>query len=241
MAFIDRSVKTKPKGENARPPHADEEHTPSTYRLFFALRVPTEIANRLAEMQRKLKGNWRAVNPGQMHITLTYLPAVPPEKIEDLKRLGTRLMQDLPPMRVKLRGTGYFPNEGSPRVWFVKVEAEGLAELAEQLRAGVQELGVQTEDLPFKAHVTLARKKGPAPRIPPLVLDHLEWTATGGTLYRSILRKTGPIYEPQSTFRFRGEPPLSPAATSPPMKGERNKNKEDETQPEMQDTKEQST
>ena len=240
-AFINRSVKTKPKGENARPPHADEEHTPSTYRLFFALRVPTEIANRLAEVQRKLKGNWRAVNPGQMHITLTYLPAVPPEKIEDRKRLGTRLMQDLPPMRVKLRGTGYFPNEGSPRVWFVKVEAEGLTELAEQLRAGAQELGVQTEDLPFKAHITLARKKGPAPRVPPLILDHLEWTATGGTLYRSILRKTGPIYEPQSTFRFRGEPPLSPAATSPPMKGERNKNKEDETQPEMQDTKEQST
>ncbi|RJF73776.1 RNA 2',3'-cyclic phosphodiesterase [Deinococcus cavernae] len=223
MAFIDRSVKAKPKGAR---PQTDEEHTPSTYRLFFALRVPTEIANRLAEMQRKLKGNWRAVNPGQMHITLTYLPAVPPEKIEDLKRLGTRLMQDLPPMQVKLRGTGYFPNEGSPRVWFVKVEAEGLAELAEQLRAGVQELGVQTDDLPFKAHVTLARKKGPAPRIPPLVLDHLEWTASSGSLYRSLLRKTGPLYEPQSTFRFRGTAPPGPQETPPPPQPETHPPKE---------------
>ena len=179
----------------------------SSLRLFYALRVPSEVASELAEAQRTLKGNWRAVNPGQMHVTLAYLPSVPPARLDDLKRLGTRLMQDLPPMQVRLRGTGYFPNEGSPRVWFVKVEAEGLAELAASLREGIAELGLESEQLPFKAHITLARKKGPAPRVPPRMFDHLGWTASGGTLYRSILRKTGPIYEVESTFRFRGNPP----------------------------------
>lgn len=191
----------------------------STLRLFFALRVPSEVAAPLAEAQKQLRGNWRAVNPGQMHVTLCYLPSVPLARVDDLKRLGTRLMQELPSTAIKLRGTGYFPNEGSPRVWFVKVEAAGLSELAADLRAGIQELGLETDHLPFKAHITLARKKGPAPRVPPLSFD-LGWTATAGTLYRSILRKTGPIYEVESTFRFRGNPPPdSPAIPFPSPSG----------------------
>ena len=193
----------------------DAPHQPSTYRLFYALRVPAEISAPLAEAQAKLRGNWRAVRPDQMHVTLSYLPAVPPERVEDLRRLGTRLAQDLAPLDVKLRGTGYFPNEGSPRVWFVKTEAEGLTELAENLRAGIRDLGIETDDLAFKAHITLARKKGPAPRLPPLIFEQ-GWTAPALTLYRSILRKTGPIYEVQSTFRFRGPPSPAPSESAPP-------------------------
>lgn len=205
---------------------------PSSLRLFYALKVPLEVAAPLAEAQRGLKGNWRAVRPDQLHVTLSYLPAAAPDRVEELRRLGQRLARDLPPLDLRLRGTGYFPNEGSPRVWFVKVESGGLTELAEELRAGVRALGVATDDLPFKAHITLARKKGPAPRVPPLLFDH-GWTAPALTLYRSVLRKTGPIYEVQSTFRFRGgaappdpsdpsssthfpaEPPAAPGAQEP--------------------------
>lgn len=189
---------------------------PTRLRLFYALKVPVNVANPLAERQRQLRGNWRAVRPDQMHVTLTYLPGVPPERLPDLVRLGARLTEHLPPMQVTLRGTGYFPNEGSPRVWFVKVEAEGLDRLAADLRAGVQALGLDTEELPFKAHITLARKKGPAPRVPPLTFD-LGWQASAVTLQRSILRKTGPIYETESTFRLRGTPPApdAPTATDP--------------------------
>ncbi|MFC6661014.1 RNA 2',3'-cyclic phosphodiesterase [Deinococcus multiflagellatus] len=153
----------------------------------------------------------------QFHVTLAYLPAVPPARVDDLKRLGAQLTQDLPPLHLKLRGTGYFPNEGSPRVWFVKVEGEGLNELAAALRAGLQALGVDTDDLPFKAHVTLARKKGPAPRVPPLLFSQ-GWQAPQVTLYRSILRKTGPIHETVSTFRLRGAP--APASESAPTSPE---------------------
>ncbi|GAA5514031.1 RNA 2',3'-cyclic phosphodiesterase [Deinococcus carri] len=174
-----------------------------TLRLFYALKVPQDVAAPLAEAQRHLRGNWRSVRPDQFHITLAYLPAVPPEKVDDLKRLGAALTLDIPPLEVRLRGTGYFPNEGSPRVWFVKVEAGELTELAAGLREGIHALGLETDNLPFKAHVTLARKKGPAPRIPPLTFD-LGWQAGNAVLIRSTLRKTGPIYDTVSTFRFRG-------------------------------------
>ncbi len=204
----------RPAGLPGRP--AEPEHTPTSVRLFFALKVPASVAGRLAEAQRKLKGNWRNVRPDQMHVTLTYMPAVPTEKIDVVKQLGLRLLSDLPPLNIKLRGTGYFPNEGSPRVWFVKVEAAGLDELAENLRQGVSALGIETDDLAFKAHITLARKKGPAPRVPPQLFD-LGWTATGAALYRSHLQKTGPIYEIQSTFRFLAQPPADVSPSAPPL------------------------
>ncbi len=203
-----------------RPP---AEHVPTTGRVFYALKVPASVSGRLVEAQRQLKGNWRTVKGDQMHVTLCYLPAVPLARVPELKALGVRLMSELAPMDVRLRGTGYFPNEGSPRVWFVKVEAEGLNELAAALRAGVQELGLETEEQAFKAHITLARKKGPAPRVPPMTFE-LGWTANGGTLQRSHLQKTGPIYETLSAFRFRsdavrpappGEAPHDTDSTSP--------------------------
>ncbi len=200
-------------GSPAQP--EDRTHSPSTVRLFYALKVPTEVAAPLAQVQSRLKGNWRSVRADQMHVTLAYLPAVPPARVGDLKALGLRLMGERAPMDLRLRGTGYFPNEGSPRVWFVKVEADGLDELAAELRAGIQELGLETDDLNFKAHITLARKKGPAPRVPPLTFD-LGWQASGAALMRSILRKTGPIYETESSFRFQGSRsrprPISPSA-----------------------------
>ena len=192
-----------PGGRGASPP-AEAGERPGTWRLFYALRVPGEVSPALAQAQAKLRGNWRTVRPDQLHITLSYLPAVPPGRVGDLTRLGAQVARETPPLHVRLRGTGYFPNEGSPRVWFVKAEAEGLSDLAERLRAGVQELGLSTDDLAFKAHVTLARKKGPAPRLPPLLFEQ-DWAAPSLTLYRSVLRKTGPIYEVQSSFRFQGQ------------------------------------
>lgn len=202
-----------------RPARIETPPPEPSLRLFYALTLPREISTPLAETQSLLKGNWRAVRADQMHVTLAYLPAVPPERLADLRKLGADLTLNVPTLDVRLRGTGYFPNEGSPRVWFVKVEAEGLAELAAQLREGVAALGLATDDQPFKAHITLARKKGPAPRVPPKTFD-LGWQASSAVLARSILRKTGPLYQTESTFRFRAssaetELPLPDAPDQP--------------------------
>nr|WP_229838916.1 RNA 2',3'-cyclic phosphodiesterase [Deinococcus piscis] len=181
-------------------------------RLFYALKVPDTVAAELAQAQAKLRGNWRRVEPSQLHITLAYLPGVPADRLDDLKRLGVQATRAVGPLDIQLRGTGYFPNEGSPRVWFVKAEAAGLDPLAEALRAGVAELGLETDDKAFKAHVTLARKKGPAPRLPPLVFEDAGWTAGHVSLVRSVLRKTGPIYQTLSRFELRGAPSAGDAA-----------------------------
>lgn len=168
-------------------------------RFFYAVKVPTHLAVTLAAAQRGLRGNWRAVREDQLHVTLAYLPDVQESDLGHLREVGRKAARNLAPFTVNLRGTGYFPNEGSPRVWFVKVEAPELDDLAARLREQVR---VAQDDKPFRAHVTLARKKGPAPRVPPIVYD-LGWQVTRFDLVKSVLHKSGPEYETVAHFGLK--------------------------------------
>ncbi|KHG66596.1 2'-5' RNA ligase [Thermus sp. 2.9] len=180
-------------------------------RLFYAVFLPEDVRRALVEAQGKVsryKG-WKEVAPHQLHLTLLFLGERPEEELEDLVALGHRLGRRQAPFPARIRGTGYFPNEGTPRVWFAKAEGEGFSLLAEALRAGVVEaLGEEAlragGDKPFKPHITLARRKAPAPRVPPVVFG-LEWPVTEFALVRSELRPKGPVYTILEKFPLRGE------------------------------------
>jgi 2'-5' RNA ligase len=123
-------------------------------------------------------------------VTLAFLGERPAGELAAVARAGQAAAEGVPAFEARLRGTGFFPNEGSPRVWFAKAEGEGFEPLAASLRAS---LGAEEEG-PFKPHVTLARKKGPAPRPGPLVFDR-PWQVSELSLVRSVLRSVGPAYE----------------------------------------------
>ena len=183
-------------------------------RLFYALKLPPQVAEELAAAQTALKGNWRKVTSEHFHVTLAYLPNVREERLPELRAAGVAAAHTVPPFTVKLRGSGYFPAVGSPRVWFAKVEAPELEQLAAALSGRLK----LPADQAFKPHVTLARKKGPAPRVPPVVWN-LSWPAGNLLLIKSALRSSGPIYETLSTFRLgqgQGHSPHPESATSSP-------------------------
>ncbi|GAB5603195.1 RNA 2',3'-cyclic phosphodiesterase [Thermus sp. FJN-A] len=180
-------------------------------RLFYAVFLPEPVRQALVEAQGQVaryKG-WKEVAPHQLHLTLLFLGERPAEDLEGLLALGHRLGRRFPPFVARIRGTGYFPNEGTPRVWFAKAEGEGFLPLAEGLRQGVVELLGEEAlrpagDRPFKPHITLARRKAPAPRVPPVVFG-LEWPVTEFALVRSELRPKGPVYTILEKFPLRGE------------------------------------
>ncbi|MEN2981761.1 MAG: RNA 2',3'-cyclic phosphodiesterase [Thermus sp.] len=180
-------------------------------RLFYAIFLPEDVRKALVEAQglvARYRG-WKEVPPHQLHLTLLFLGERPAEELEDLTALGHRLGRLQPPFTARIRGTGYFPNEGTPRVWFAKAEGEGLVALAEGLRQEVLGLlGPEAleagGDKPFKPHITLARRKAPAPRVPPVVFG-LEWPVTEFALVRSELRPRGPVYTILERFPLRGE------------------------------------
>ncbi len=175
-------------------------------RLFYAVFLPQALQEALREAQSRLapfKG-WKPVPPHQFHLTLVFLGEVREEFLPELVALGARVGRTHPPFRACLRGTGYFPNEGTPRVWFANAQGEGFSPLAEALRAGAVDLGLSPDAKPFKPHITLARRKAPAPRVGPVLFGQA-WWVDHFALVRSELRPRGPIYTILERFPLLGE------------------------------------
>lgn len=167
-------------------------------RLFYAVFVPDALKPALEAAQTKLVGRWwKKVEVEHFHITLLFIGGVPDGALERFKTVGRTISGDIPEFTAQFRGTGFFPNEGSPRVWFAKAEGEGFKTLAEALRDGLSDVIADAE--PFKPHVTLARKKGSSPRPPPIVIG-LEFPVTHFALVESSLTKSGPQYKILENF-----------------------------------------
>jgi len=169
-------------------------------RLFYAVFVPREVARELAEAQKGLVGRWKPVPPHQMHLTMLFLGEVPEDRLGELKGVGRDVAGGVPSFTARVRGTGHFPEAGSPRVWFARAEGEGFEALAARLREALPEFD---DGKPFKPHITLARKKGPAPRVAPVVFD-LEFPVSRLELVSSRLTPRGPVYQSLESFPLKG-------------------------------------
>jgi RNA 2',3'-cyclic 3'-phosphodiesterase len=186
---------------------------PPVARLFFAVFVPNEVKPALELAQKKLVGKWwKKVHPDQFHLTLFFIGAWKKGAADKLGQTARKAAQGLPAFTAKLRGTGFYPNEGSPRVWFVKAEGEHFEALASKLAAELAKPNDEIEA--FKPHITLARKKGSSPRPPPIVLD-LEFAVTKFALVKSTLTPAGPAYQILEEFS------LAPAVQSEPVQLEK--------------------
>ncbi|RDI96419.1 RNA 2',3'-cyclic phosphodiesterase [Meiothermus sp. QL-1] len=169
-------------------------------RLFYALFPPREVQEALRPVQERVKPfrGWKPVEPRQLHITLLFLGEQPEARLAELRQAGQEVAAQVPAFEVTLGGTGYFPPTGSPRVWFIKAAGAGLEPLAQGLR---QALGVQDDR--FHPHLTLARKKGPAPRVGPVVMN-LRFVAQHVYLVESKLDPSGSKYRIVEAFALNG-------------------------------------
>ena len=139
-------------------------------------------------------------------MTLFFIGAWKKGAADQLGITARKVAQAVPGFTAKLRGTGFFPNEGSPRVWFVKAEGEHFELLASSLAADLAKANTEIEA--FKPHITLARKKGSSPRPPPVVLD-LEFAVTKFALVKSTLTAAGPGYQILEEFLLEAPKGLS--------------------------------
>ncbi len=173
-------------------------------RLFFAVFPPRSVQRELAAAQVALRGNWKPVREEQIHLTLGFLGETPESELARVRRAGRDAGRASGPFVARVRGTGFFPNEGRPRVWFARAEGDGFEPLALALRETLPEF--LADERAFKAHLTLARRKGPAPRVAPVVFD-LEFPVEAFVLVESRLTPKGPTYTVLDTFSLkeRGE------------------------------------
>lgn len=188
-------------------------------RLFVALDLTDAVRAAIAELLAGLKpttGAVRWVRPDALHLTVKFIGHLGEEKLpalrEALARVGTS-----EPVELEFHGVGFFPNPRSPRVFWVGVRGnDALFELAGQIEAALEPLGIARERRAYAPHLTLGRfKSGPGRRVDSRQLTRLQEKIAALTsvdfghvrceeffLYQSKLSPGGAKYSKLERFGF---------------------------------------
>ena len=130
-------------------------------RLFIAVASDEQVQKVAAAVIARLsraKGNFRWVDPCDMHTTLRYLGPTPKDKIPGIRDLMTRAAREIPPFELVYGGVGAFNTLEEARVIWI-----GLSEGSE-LMACLADLLGRDDPRPYAPHLTLGRnRKASAP------------------------------------------------------------------------------
>jgi len=165
-----------------------------------------------ADFHEALGADFKWVNPANMHLTLKFLGDVEPERIAAISAAAGEAIGRFAPFSVRLSGAGAFPSVSRPRVVWVGV-GDGAAELG-RLAAAVDEalggIGCERERRRFSAHLTLGRRRSGKnlDELSETLARHRDYAGPAipvsrVVLFSSVLRPTGPIYTPLSTFELQ--------------------------------------
>lgn len=175
-------------------------------RAFIAIALPDTIIRHLEALQNQLRAaglklNW--VRPGNIHLTLKFLGDIEQAQVEQVAAAMQSAVRDHAPFELAVQGMGVFPTLRRPRVLWVGVggQTDGLLSLYHSLEESLAGVGIAREARPFKAHLTLARIKGPVP--PRKLVQAVEKGGQGAplplpvkevALLQSRLQPTGAVY-----------------------------------------------
>jgi RNA 2',3'-cyclic 3'-phosphodiesterase len=131
-------------------------------RSFVAVEISDEVREELKAFQQDLKKAGARVGwvaPENIHLTLVFLGDVFRSQVEPLANALDAVAAQTAPFRYDVAGSGFFGSPRSPRVLWVGVNEQGhtVAGLQARVAAAVRGLGLEVEDRPFHAHVTLGR------------------------------------------------------------------------------------
>lgn len=145
--------------------YSDHEHNGNGHdgnRMFFALWPDADLRVQMRRITSRLvrRSGGRRVHPDNLHLTVSFLGNVPPERIPCVEAIAERIA--IPRFRMALDRLGYFP--GPRVVWLGCADCPPeLLDLAERLNDGLPACGLVPEDRVLIPHVTLLRKSTRAP------------------------------------------------------------------------------
>ncbi|MDD5194120.1 MAG: RNA 2',3'-cyclic phosphodiesterase [Candidatus Omnitrophica bacterium] len=181
-------------------------------RLFIAITIPDEIKEKIIKATETFKrvcpdAKW--VKAENIHMTLKFLGEVEEKLLEEIQKVITQTAF-CSSFTVKLTHFGFFPSEKNPRVFFIATDKEEILKgMADNLEENLEKLGFPKEKR-FLPHLTLARFRE-AKNIEALKSAVHRSAVEGSftieaiTLYKSTLKKDGPVYE--NIFRAALTPP----------------------------------
>ena len=170
-------------------------------RLFCALRLPADAVGRLVEWQAALPaGPYRAVPPGNLHVTLAFLGARPAGEVEAIVTELEHAARSAGP--IVLRASGYRETRSVGMVAFDD-EGGAAAALAADLHERLRRLGVyEPERRRWLPHVTVVRFRE-RPGLEAAAPGLGAVSPSDASVYHSVLRPNGAQYFVLHSFPLR--------------------------------------
>ncbi len=194
------------------------ERQPERTRAFIAADLPEATRAAVVGWRERALGarRLRLVPAGDLHVTLSFLGELDPERLERTRRVVARLAPG--PIVAELQERPLAIPSRRPRLLALAVHGPALVEAQEALVRELVEAGVQDPPgRPFLPHLTVARRRGRAPRgpapelavgsvkpLPPAAREPFGFVRVA--LYRSQLRSQGARYSPLAAIDL---PPLA--------------------------------
>ena len=178
-------------------------------RLFIAVEIENQkCIETLKSLQQLLpKSNLKLTSDHQLHITLKFIGNTAEEKLDEIKNALKSI--SFLPFVIRFSEVGAFPNRKRPRVLWAGISdgSRELAQLANSVNINLEEIGIERDTRPFRAHITLARVRSYLPNAEKLLSkfyyydfkgkspDSVTSTVNNIVLKKSTLTPQGPIYE----------------------------------------------
>jgi RNA 2',3'-cyclic 3'-phosphodiesterase len=180
--------------------------------MFVALDLPEEARSALARWRDGLvrdRHDLRPVAAAQLHVTLAFLGWQDEAEADRIGRLALDAADGVPaPLLAPGAVRGVPPRD--PRLFALDLEDRGgrAGEIAARVGEALErERLFRRENRPFWAHLTLARVRKSARRVPALPADEAPaeaFPAPALTLYRSTLRPEGALYDALARRELEG-------------------------------------
>jgi 2'-5' RNA ligase len=137
-------------------------------RCFISVELPEEIRNNIGARTESLVAagaDVKWIPPENLHLTLKFLGKTPEELVPDIRKKLLEAASLHHSIRIRLSGTGVFPDRRRPRViWVGMQDSEGLVKLQQDIEAKMAELGFEAEKRRFSPHLTIGRVRSPKGR-----------------------------------------------------------------------------
>ena len=179
-------------------------------RLFAALDLPDDIAERLLPLQKGIGGaKWRPRE--NLHLTLRFFGEVAEPVADDIDAELAAIAENNAPFEIALKSAGAFGGADPHTLWIGVTESEPLKRLAADCKRAARRAKLKPESRAFKPHVTLAYlSNAPLDRVQGFeqrfaLFQTPSFRVERFGLYSSFTRKSAPsLYRLEAEYPLRG-------------------------------------
>ena len=176
-------------------------------RAFLAIDLNDSIREALSRFQVQASNvlpiKW--TSPQAMHLTVKFLGDIQAEQVPVLKRTLQKVVKEMPPFDLTIKGLGGFPSLARPRILWSGVtgDVDHLEVFVACIESALSKVGFTLEERPYHPHLTLSRIKSNSREIGKTIetsdLLNKDWVFGNLTvdrlhLFQSHLTPNGAIY-----------------------------------------------